>query len=359
MGRRIVHRGSDSEGVTVCGSVGLGMRRLNIIDLEGGRQPIFNEDHSMAIVFNGEIYNDRERRQDLPKRGHRFTTALDTEVILHLYEEYGERSVEKPRGMFAFAIHDRTTGRMFAARDRLGIKPLHYGETIDRLYLVSELKSLQAVPGMSLTHDEVALDQYFALLYIPASRTVFREAKKVPPGHALIKEQGRWVRHGIICGWKSATTLAPCQAVKYDIVCDRMKSRDGCLTGRIQSTNLMEWPGVKQSLLCTPGSLMCEFASRTDDFCGVEDEMVRARSDGIADGSPDCYGRTVGRGVELGLRRLSIRDLEGDGNSSSTKVAGWLPNSMQRSTTSVNSVKDLLKRGKRFSTCSHTQVALR
>jgi asparagine synthase (glutamine-hydrolysing) len=170
------------------------MRRLRIIDLEGGEQPIFNEDRSMAIVFNGEIYNYRELRQDLLKRGHRFTTASDTEVILHLYEEYGELSVEKLRGMFAFAIHDRTTGQIFAARDRMGIKPLHYVETKDRLYLVSELKSLKAVPGLSLTLDEVALDQYFALLYIPFPRTIFREAKKVPPGHVLVKEQGQPAR---------------------------------------------------------------------------------------------------------------------------------------------------------------------
>ena len=123
---RITHRGPDSEGIAVSGRVGLGMRRLSIIDLEGGRQPIFNEDGTLAIVFNGEIYNYRELKRDLIQRGHRFATGSDTEVIVHLYEKFGDRAVEHLRAMFAFAIHDRTTGQVFAARDRLGIKPLHY-----------------------------------------------------------------------------------------------------------------------------------------------------------------------------------------------------------------------------------------
>ncbi|MGO8899579.1 MAG: asparagine synthase (glutamine-hydrolyzing) [Isosphaeraceae bacterium] len=191
---RIIHRGPDSEGITVFDGVGLGMRRLNIIDLEGGRQPIFNEDGSIAIVFNGEIYNFQELRRDLVNKGHRFKTSSDTEVILHLYEEEGEKAVERLRGMFAFAIHDRTTGRVFAARDRMGIKPLYYLEKGSKLYLVSELKSLQALEGQSLTLDEVALDQYFSLLYIPAPRTIYREVRKLPPGHVLIKDPGRPAR---------------------------------------------------------------------------------------------------------------------------------------------------------------------
>ncbi len=191
---RIIHRGPNSEGIAVGDGVGLGMRRLNIIDLEGGRQPIFNEDDTMAIVFNGEIYNFQELRRELLQQGHRFKTASDTEVILHLYEQEGERAVERLRGMFAFAIHDRRTGRVFAARDRLGIKPLYYLENTDKLYLVSELKSLQAAPDLSLTIDEVALDQYFSLLYIPAPRTIFRQVKKLPPGHFLTKDRGRPAR---------------------------------------------------------------------------------------------------------------------------------------------------------------------
>jgi asparagine synthase (glutamine-hydrolysing) len=191
MCERIVHRGPNAEGLHVDGPVGLGMRRLSVIDLEGGGQPIFNEDRSMAIVFNGEIYNYRELRAELIRRGHAFRTASDTEAILHGYEEFGEEVVDRLRGMFAFAIHERSTGRVFLARDRLGIKPLHWAEVGGRFYAVSELKSLRGIAGLPLTLDEVALDQYFSLLYVPAPRTIFREVKKLLPGHYLVKDPGK------------------------------------------------------------------------------------------------------------------------------------------------------------------------
>jgi asparagine synthase (glutamine-hydrolysing) len=167
------------------------MRRLRIIDLNTGDQPIFNEDRSLAIVFNGEIYNYRELRSALLANGHRFATASDTEVIVHLYEDMGAKCVSKLSGMFALAIHDRNSDRVFLARDRLGIKPLYYAETPDGLYAASEIKSLLAVPAIGRTLDEVALDQYFSLLYVPAPRTIFREIRKLPPGHILIKDPGR------------------------------------------------------------------------------------------------------------------------------------------------------------------------
>jgi asparagine synthase (glutamine-hydrolysing) len=188
---RIPHRGPDSAGYHSSGRVGLGMRRLRIIDLNTGDQPIFNEDQSLAIVFNGEIYNYRALRSALLAKGHRFTTASDTEVIVHLYEDMGARTVTQLSGMFALAIHDRTSDRVFLARDRLGIKPLYYAETPNGLFAASEIKSLLAVPGIGRTLDEVALDQYFSLLYIPAPRTIFQEIRKLPPGHTLIKEPGR------------------------------------------------------------------------------------------------------------------------------------------------------------------------
>jgi asparagine synthase (glutamine-hydrolysing) len=191
MCERMVHRGPDAEGLHVEGRVGLGMRRLSVIDLPGGQQPIFNEDRSMAIVFNGEIYNYRELREDLVARGHTFSTASDTEAILHAYEEYGAAAVTRLRGMFAFAIHERKSGRLFLARDRLGIKPLHWAEAGGRFYAASELKSLRGLPGLPLTLDEVALDQYFSLLYVPAPRTIFREIKKLPPGYLLVKDPGQ------------------------------------------------------------------------------------------------------------------------------------------------------------------------
>jgi asparagine synthase (glutamine-hydrolysing) len=191
MCERIVHRGPDAEGLHVDGRVGLGMRRLSIIDLPGGQQPIFNEDRSMAIVFNGEIYNHRQLRAELVAGGHTFSTQSDTEVILHGYEQYGEAVVTRLRGMFAFAIHERRSGRVFLARDRLGVKPLYWAEGNGRFYAASEMKSLRGLPGLSLTLDEVAVDQYFSLLYVPAPRTIFREVKKLPPGHLLVKDPGQ------------------------------------------------------------------------------------------------------------------------------------------------------------------------
>jgi asparagine synthase (glutamine-hydrolysing) len=188
---RIMHRGPDSAGYHVAGRVALGMRRLSIIDLNTGDQPIFNEDRSLAIVFNGEIYNYRDLRARLMAKGHQFATASDTEVIVHLYEDLGVKAVTELSGMFALAIHERDSDRVFLARDRLGIKPLYYAETPDGLYASSEIKSLLAVPGIGRTLDEVALDQYFSLLYIPAPRTIFREIRKLPPGHILIKDPGR------------------------------------------------------------------------------------------------------------------------------------------------------------------------
>jgi asparagine synthase (glutamine-hydrolysing) len=188
---RIAHRGPDSSGYHVAGRIGLGMRRLSIIDLDTGDQPIFNEDRSLAIVFNGEIYNYRELRTRLLGKGHRFATASDTEVIVHLYQDMGAKAVTELSGMFALAIHERDTDRVFLARDRLGIKPLYYAQTPDGLYAASEIKSLLAVPSIGRTLDEVALDQYFSLLYIPAPRTIFREIRKLPPGHTLTKEPGR------------------------------------------------------------------------------------------------------------------------------------------------------------------------
>src|SRR2546430_224254 len=188
---RITHRGPDSAGYHVTGRVGLGMRRLSIIDLNTGDQPIYNEDRSLAIVFNGEIYNYRDLRTTLLAKGHRFTTASDTEVIIHLYEEMGTKAVTELSGMFSLAIHERDSDRVFLARDRLGIKPLYYAETPDGLYAGSEIKSLLAVPGIGRTLDEIALDQYFSLLYIPAPRTIFREIRKLPPGHILTKDPGR------------------------------------------------------------------------------------------------------------------------------------------------------------------------
>jgi asparagine synthase (glutamine-hydrolysing) len=185
------HRGPDDEGIHVSDGAGLGMRRLSIIDLSGGHQPIFNEDHSKAIVFNGEIYNYRELRRGLIARGHTFRSDSDTETILHLYEELGPRCVTALRGMFSFAIWDAASESLLLARDRFGIKPLYVAEGPWGIAFASELKSLLAAGLSQRELDWEALDCFFQLGYIPAPATPFRDVRKLEPGHTLV-----WRRTG-------------------------------------------------------------------------------------------------------------------------------------------------------------------
>src|SRR6266511_2695688 len=187
----IRHRGPDDEGVYVEGAVGLGMRRLSIIDLAGGRQPIFNEDRSKVIVFNGEIYNYRELRGRLLARGHTFATQSDTETILHLYEEHGPDCVQQLRGMFAFAIWDRTAQTLLLARDRFGMKPLYVAAAPWGIAFASELKALHAAGLTDRELDWHALDTYFQLGYIPAPATPFRDVCKLEPGHVAVWHRAR------------------------------------------------------------------------------------------------------------------------------------------------------------------------
>lgn len=191
MCQTIVHRGPDDEGLCVKDGVGLGMRRLSIIDLAGGHQPVFNEDKSVWVVFNGEIYNFPELRPQLESHGHRFYTNTDTEVIVHLYEELGAECVRKLRGMFAFAVYDERQRRLLLARDRLGKKPLHYALLGDRLLFGSEIKALlAAAPELCETGPEGLL-QFFYYGYIPDPLTAFKRIKKLPPGYLLEFANGR------------------------------------------------------------------------------------------------------------------------------------------------------------------------
>jgi asparagine synthase (glutamine-hydrolysing) len=187
----IVHRGPDDEGIFVKGGVGLGMRRLSIIDLKGGHQPVFNEDRSVWIVFNGEIYNFPELRRGLEQRGHRFYTNTDTEVIVHLYEDHGSECVQKLRGMFAFALYDERKQKLLLARDRLGKKPLHYALNHGRLLFGSEIKCILAVAPELAEVDPQALLQYSYFGYVPDPLTAFVPIKKLPPGHLLEFSQGK------------------------------------------------------------------------------------------------------------------------------------------------------------------------
>lgn len=187
MTRSLSHRGPDGEGLYVNGSVGLGHRRLSIIDLDGGAQPIANEDGSVWVIFNGEIYNFRELRTGLQSRGHRFATKTDTEVIVHLYEEVGDDCVHALAGMFAFALWDVRRQRLLLARDRLGKKPLFYAHRPGRFIAFgSELKAVLADPDVPRELDLEALDRYLSLLYVPAPATIFRDVRKLPAGHLLV-----------------------------------------------------------------------------------------------------------------------------------------------------------------------------
>lgn len=191
MARILAHRGPDDEGFYEEGPVGLAARRLKIIDLVGGHQPLANEDESCWLVFNGEIYNFLELRERLEKKGHRFRSRTDGETILHLYEEEGDDCLRRLEGMFAFALWDGSRRRLLLARDQLGIKPLYYRLDGERLAFASELKALLLDPACPREVDPAALALYLTFLYIPSPATIFRGILKLPPGHSLVLEKGR------------------------------------------------------------------------------------------------------------------------------------------------------------------------
>jgi asparagine synthase (glutamine-hydrolysing) len=181
MGQAMVHRGPDDEGYYLGGQAGLCMRRLKIIDLEGGHQPMSNEDGSLWVVFNGEVYNYRELRKDLEARGHVFRTNSDTETILHLYEEKGIECVQGLRGMFAFALWDSREGELVLARDRLGKKPLYYADLGGSLVFASELRTLLCDQEVERRLDLRAIDEYLTYLFVPHPRTLYGQVRKLPP----------------------------------------------------------------------------------------------------------------------------------------------------------------------------------
>lgn len=191
MGTVSRHRGPDDAGLFVTDGLLLGMRRLSIIDLAGGHQPLHDADGSIQLVCNGEIYNFRELRRELEARGRRFATGSDCEVLVHLYAEQGEAMVSRLDGMFGFALWDQRRRRLVLGRDRLGIKPLYYWLEGNRLAFASEVKSLLEVPGVSAEMDAASLDQLLYLGYVASPRTLFRGVRKLPPGHLLVVEEGR------------------------------------------------------------------------------------------------------------------------------------------------------------------------
>jgi len=188
---RMEHRGPDSSGTYVSGDFGFGAKRLAIVDIEGGTQPIHNENRSVWVVANAEIYNHQEERQRLEKRGHRFRTSCDVEVLLHLYEEYGTELTKHVEGMFAFAIWNEQRRELFLARDRIGVKPLFYARLGRSLVFASEIKAIVAIKHIPTTLDEQSLHNYFAYNYIPGNRTIYRHIRSLAPGHYLRCRQGK------------------------------------------------------------------------------------------------------------------------------------------------------------------------
>ncbi len=192
MGDAIVHRGPDDAGAFTEGCVQFGMRRLSIIDVSGGHQPIANEDGTVVVVCNGEIYNFRELRRDLEQAGHRFATHSDSEVVVHLYEQHGDAFLGMLDGMFGLALWDRTRRRLIVARDGLGIKPIYFGSRNGNLFFASEAKSLLKMPGFKTELDPGALQEYLAVGYVAGPRSMFRGIDKLPPGSAIIAERGKF-----------------------------------------------------------------------------------------------------------------------------------------------------------------------
>jgi len=187
----LAHRGPDGDGFHIEPGVGLGHRRLSIIDLAGGKQPLYNEDQSVVVTFNGEIFNFMEIEAELGRRGHIFRTRSDTEVIVHAWEEWGVESLARFNGMFAFAVWDRRQKTLFVARDRLGVKPLYYAHLADgRLVFASELKGLLAYPGVPRRIDPRAIEEYFTFGYVPDPKTIYRDVHKLDPGAYLIARRG-------------------------------------------------------------------------------------------------------------------------------------------------------------------------
>jgi asparagine synthase (glutamine-hydrolysing) len=223
MGDTMVHRGPDDDGVFVSGPVGLAHRRLSIIDLSGGHQPMFNEDGSVAIVFNGEIYNHRELRATLESKGHVYRTQSDTESIVHAYEQFGAGFERHLTGMFAFALWDGASRRLVLSRDRLGIKPVYYTVHDGRLIFASEIKAILAIDGIERRVDLDALDAYLSLRYVPGPKTLFKNIFKLQPGHTLTVVNGRltvqqyWDLQFVQESWTEDRALEELQSLLFEV----------------------------------------------------------------------------------------------------------------------------------------------
>lgn len=272
MNETIVHRGPDDEGVFVGPGVGLGFRRLSIIDVAGGHQPIANEDDTVWVMLNGEIYNFLELHRDLVTRGHHFKTRSDTECIVHLYEEYGEDCFRRLRGMFAIALWDTRERKLLLARDRLGKKPLFYSANAQRILFGSELKALLAGDSLARTIDSQAVSDYFSYGYIPAPKTVYRDVKKLLPGHYLVasasgvKETQYWdvsfaqVEQRTEDEWCEMLRSQLCEATRVRLMSD--VPLGAFLSGGVDSSSVV----AMMSRLMKGGVTTCSIGFKEDEY---------------------------------------------------------------------------------------------
>ena len=244
----LTHRGPDDSGIFIEGHVGIAMRRLSIIDVAEGHQPISNGDNSIHIVFNGEIYNHQKIRKNLIAKGHCFKTQTDTETILHNYEEKNWQTIHDLNGMFAFAIWDSNIQRLLIVRDRLGIKPLYYYEDDEKLIFASEIKAILSFNNVNKEIDNHAIFDYFTFNYIPAPRTIYKNIKKLPPGHSIhitsdtIKKYKYWdVEYNINNSWNISSATNQLEELLFDAVKIRLMSEvplGAFLSGGIDSSSI-------------------------------------------------------------------------------------------------------------------------
>jgi asparagine synthase (glutamine-hydrolysing) len=304
MAGALFHRGPDDEGFYVDGNAGLAVRRLEVIDLVTGHQPIPNEDGSIWIVFNGEIYNYLELRKELEDKGHTFSTDTDTETIVHLYEEYGQNCVSRLSGMFAFAILDRRERKIVLARDRLGVKPLYYFLNDRCLVFGSELKALRESREVPSEIDLEAVDSYFALEYIPSPLSILRNVRKLPPAHILIYQDGKTALHEywVVEGRPVVGDEAQLAETLYTLITDSVRMRlmsdvplGAFLSGGIDSSTIVS---VMSSLMARP---VKTFSVGFDDLS--YNELPYARTVARHLGT-DHYEVTMQSGIVNSIERL-------------------------------------------------------
>lgn len=279
MNDAIAYRGPDGDGFHVETGVGLGHRRLSIVDVAGGGQPMYNEDETVVIVFNGEIYNFPELRPELQSLGHVFRNRCDTEAVIHAWESWGPDCLLHLSGMFAFALWDRRKGVLFLARDRLGKKPLHYGVTLaGDLVFGSELAALAAVPGLPRRIDPEAVDDFFALGYVPDPRTIYSAIRKLPAAHYLLLRHGDGLEPQRY--WEAPTQSSPCEEG------EAVEQMRALLASSTQKRLMADVPlgaflsgGVDSSAVVAVASQLqnSALATFTIGFPGAEDETPLAR----------------------------------------------------------------------------------